>query len=283
MKNTSLVVGGRGLVGSAIFEELTSMGIDVRRTYFNVLPKGKNWWHLDLTKEETISRCLKQVTPDTVYICAAYTNVDKCQDNEQAEQINFHGTGYLIELCKKMGIFPVFFSSSYVFDGVKKSAYTEDDMPKPINDYGLWKMEIEGYVLDAGGLVIRTVGVFGKEDRNFMSQVLRIKKHDSIHVPDDQYMNPIWANDLAKISAELVEKGHFGITHVAGDTKMSKFDWAKQIQIYSGLTDLGKIYPSYGTRQTAKRPENGCLNTDKLFKSIPIPNFYTSLNRALLN
>lgn len=66
---------------------------------------------------------------------------------------------------------------------------------------------------------------------------------------------------------------------MAGDTAMSKFDWARQIQTYSERTDLGKIYPSYGARQTAKRPENGCLRIDKVYA----PNFHESLIQALLN
>jgi dTDP-4-dehydrorhamnose reductase len=83
-----------------------------------------------------------------------------------------------------------------VFDGVKKDPYTELDKPSPINDYGMCKMEVEGMVLNSAGLVIRTVGVFGNDPKNFMTQVLSIKAYDSLHVPDDQYLNPIWGQDL---------------------------------------------------------------------------------------
>lgn len=283
----SLVVGGNGLVGSAIYKVLSSLNSDCYRTYHSKPPTNhadKSWVKLDLLDLHGMRMLLSRLEPSIIYLCAAYTNVEMCQGNTVAMDINVEGTQQLIKLCAEFGTHVVFFSSSYVFDGTKKTPYKEWDSPRPINDYGLWKMEVEGQVLAYGGLVIRTVGVFGSDDKNFLSQILSLKKYDSLHIPDDQYMNPIWSMDLAKAAIQLSanrDERVTGIMHVAGDTNLSKFDWAKSALIATNRWNEGKVYPSYGTRQIAKRPENGCLDTSLLNSyGIETPNFHKGLLEA---
>ena len=281
-----LVVGGYGLVGSTLYKLLSDGSQAVWRTYSK--DGYRNDAHsklLDLRDDYSMTRVLREVSPDVVYICAGNTNVDACEGSKDAFDVNLTGTMRLVELCRNSrlkNIRIVFFSSSYVFDGVQETPYKEQDKPRPINDYGLCKMEIEGAVLNSDGLVIRTVGVFGNDPKNFMSQILAVRKYDSIRVPDDQYLNPIHADDLVKITKVLAHMEVAGIIHVAGDVCMSKFDWARQIQLYHP-NGLGKIRPSYGAKQAARRPENGCLSTNRLSGSfrIPTPNFHHTLTRAI--
>lgn len=272
-RKTVLVVGGYGLVGEQIFDVLRHHYKNryyTVRSHHKTVPyevNGKRC-HINLLNESTFDLALAEVKPDIVYLCAAFTNVDKCEDCPQAFDVNMTGTLKFIKECQRRNIRVVFFSSSYVFDGNNTDFYFEDDLPNPRNKYGQYKLEAENHVLARDdGLVIRTVGVFGEGGKNFKSQVLSINDA-MLYVPTDQFMNPIHARDLAKLSIKVEEMGLSGIINIAGDRCVSKYWWARGLRQTHGMSDIN-ILPVDGEHQKAKRPKNACLSINKLRRFIP--------------
>lgn len=267
---TALVVGGFGLVGTELYRQLKRKGVDVYRSHHRRIPYGNGKRvHINLCNETTFGMALADIKPDVVYLCAAYTNVDECETDPTAFEINVKGTTKFIEECHRRDIRVVFYSSSYVFDGTSTFAYREDDYPHPLNKYGLWKLEVEGYVLyKPNGLVIRTVGVFGENGKNFKARILNLGNNDTVYIPDNQTMNPIHAKDLAKYSIDVEQTGYSGIINIAGLATTTKYYWAKMIRVHAGKTTKN-IFPTSEPEQKACRPKNGSLDITKLMTVIP--------------
>jgi dTDP-4-dehydrorhamnose reductase len=160
------------------------------------------------------------------------------------------------------------------------------DVANPINSYGRQKLTVENMILKSKlpSLIIRTVGVYGEErqKKNFAKQVIStVFKGQKVICPNDQKMNPILSVDLAKITIKLAEK-HTGLWHVAGDTCVTKFEFAKRIAGYFGLGSLVEGVSTEQMKQIAKRPLNGCLDCSELNRAgINIPSFDTGLTNFL--
>lgn len=272
----SLIIGARGLVGTALRKRLPDAlcGIPVE-TY------EKNEVYADITKYETLFKVFSSYRPQVVYLPAAIAHVDKCED-AGTNIVNVRGATTVLRLCEAFDSKLVYFSSSYVFDGKKDTPYLPQDDPVPLNNYGRQKLIVENMILqsDTPHLIIRTVGVYGVErlKKNFAKQVISaIFKGQKVYAPVDQYMNPILSDDLAKISIRLAEK-YAGIWHVAGDTCVSKHEFARQIASYFALENLIFGVRTSDMKQKAVRPENGCLDCSELERiGIPVPKFYDGL------
>lgn len=277
----SLIIGAGGLVGSALTRCLPNalQGIQMEASE----PQQR---YIDITKQETLLKVFREFRPEVVYLAAAIAHVDKCEDYGTAT-VNVRGTTNVIRLCEQLGIKLVWFSSSYVFDGLSNRPYLVDDSTHPLQSYGIQKDAIEGLIslsnLDC--LIIRTVGVFGTErkKKNFAKQVISsVFLGKTVYAPDDQWMNPILSDDLAKISVQLSENGVSGIHHVAGDTCCTKYDFAKRIAGYFGYSDLVKPVRTEDMNQKALRPKMGCLDCSDLFSyGVSIPSLDRGLQRFL--
>jgi dTDP-4-dehydrorhamnose reductase len=275
-----LIIGARGLVGSALAKRIPDalLGISVE-------PKEKNQVYTDVAKYETLLRVFSTYRPKTVYLAASIAHVDKCEDLGTS-LVNVKGAIEILRLCESFESKLVYFSSSYVFDGEKKEPYSTLDVANPINSYGRQKLTVENMILKSKlpSLIIRTVGVYGEErqKKNFAKQVIStVFKGQKVICPNDQKMNPILSVDLAKITIKLAEK-HTGLWHVAGDTCVTKFEFAKRIAGYFGLGSLVEGVSTEQMKQIAKRPLNGCLDCSELNRAgINIPSFDTGLTNFL--
>ena len=278
---STLILGGRGLVGSAIKRQVHDAIVGV-----SVEPKEDDQVYADVTKYETLFKVFKNFRPETVYLPAAIAHVDACE-SQGTDVVNVRGAMTVLRLCESFGSKLVYFSSSYVFDGEKGSPYTVLDDPMPVNHYGHQKLTVENLILqgDTPFLIIRTVGVYGIErlKRNFAKQVISaVFSGKPVFAPDDQWMNPILSTDLAKITVRLTTHGHEGIWHVAGNTCMTKYEFAQRIASYFGLESM--VYPTSSDemKQKAKRPRNACLDCSELERvGIPVPDFDSGLIRFL--
>ena len=255
----SLIIGARGLVGSALARQIPDaiLGIPVEA-------KHPNERYTDLTKYETLFKVFSKDRPDVVYLPAAIAHVDKCEESAGTDVVNVRGAITVLRLCESFNAKLVYFSSSYVFDGTKKEPYTIQDETHPINKYGVQKETVEKTILtsDAKYVIVRTVGVYGTErlKKNFAKQVISaIFQAKKVFVPTDQIMNPILSNDLARLSIGLADK-YQGLFHVAGDTCLSKYDFAVKIATQFGLQKLIIPKTTEEMQQKAPRPKNGCLN-----------------------
>lgn len=256
--NSSLIIGARGLIGSALARQIPDaiLGIPVE-------PKTKNQVYLDLTKYETGLRVFDKHRPKIVYLAGSIAHVDRCEDSLGTNIVNVRGAVETLRLCEAFESKLIYFSSSYVFDGEKDTPYTTLDTPNPINQYGKQKLTVENAILASRipALIIRTVGVYGTErlKKNFAKAVISsIFRGQKVITPNDQKMNPILSDDLAKVVVRLAEKQK-GLWHVAGDTCLTKYGFAKEIAKYFRLESLIEGVSSEEMKQAAKRPKNGCL------------------------
>ena len=276
----NLIIGARGLVGSALSNPRllpdAKLGVQVEA-------KTPNQVYIDITKYETLFKVFSDYRPQVVYLPASITHVDKCEDIS-TNIVNVRGAITVLRLCEQFESKLVYFSSSYVFDGEAKSPYPVTAETNPINNYGKQKETVERTILqsDAKFVIIRTVGVFGEErqKKNFAKSVLSaVFAGRKVFAPSDQFMNPILSVDLARISVQLAERGQ-GLFHVAGDTTLSKFDFAHKIASYFKLENLVIPTTSEEMEQRAPRPKMGALDCSGLKDiGLEVPSF----ERCVLN
>lgn len=277
----TLIIGARGLVGSALARQIpnATLGIPVEA-------KKPNERYIDITKYETLFKVFSNERPDVVYLPAAIAHVDRCEESAGTDVVNVRGAITVLRLCESFNAKLVYFSSSYVFDGTKKEPYTPQDETHPINKYGVQKELVERAILksDAKYVIVRTVGVYGTErlKKNFAKQVISaIFSGKTVYAPSDQTMNPILSTDLARLSIRLAEK-YQGLFHVAGDTCLSKYDFAQKIAKQFSLESLVKPKTTEEMQQKAPRPKNGCLDCGGLKElGLFVPSFEQGLVKFL--
>lgn len=204
-------------------------------------------------------------------ICGAFCWVDGCENQkDKAYAINAAGAGKVAAAATKIAKAKVvFYSTDYVFDG-KTGMYTEDAAVNPLNEYGRSKLQGELLVMSAapGALIIRTTGVFGPEARkkNFVNQLIKKSNAgEEMPCPTDQVSNPTYTHDLALATFRLVNASETGVFNVAGPETLDRLSFAEKVSGILGL-DTSKLsgFTTDNIGQTATRPLNGGLNTDKL-------------------
>lgn len=217
-----LVTGANGMLGQDLCPILEDVGAFVIETDVDTL---------DITNAEQVKQVLTDIRPDMVIHCAAYTNVDKAEEDlKTAELINVTGTENIAEACGKLGITLVYISTDYVFDGESVEPYTPEDLPNPINNYGATKYEGEEAVrsLCEKYYVVRTSWLYGHHGKNFVETMLNLAKKDEIKVVDDQVGCPTWTVELANGILKLLSKP-YGTYHVCGSGFTTWYGFAKEI------------------------------------------------------
>lgn len=276
----SLVIGASGLVGSALMRQLGPSAVGTVNTADT--ENGK-YRQLNITNMQELDNIMSKEDPEIVYIPAGITSVDKCEEQRALTSItNIGGIKNVLGFCLYRKV--VFFSTSYLFDGKKDSPYDIYNVAHPLNIYGQQKLEMESYIQMhlENWVIVRTVGVFGKEKRNknFPAQIIRaLTLGNEIHVPMDQIMNPVLSDDLAKRTISLGEL-HQGMFHVSGDVCLSKYQFAKDIAFRADLDEkLIVATDSKNMRQSADRPKNGCLDCSSLVNvGMSVPSYYKGLS-----
>jgi dTDP-4-dehydrorhamnose reductase len=229
-----LIIGASGLVGSHVLAEAVFRGHEVVGTY-----RANPWVglvKLDLADPDATAELLRSISPDWVVHAASWTWVDGCEsDPVRAMEENCRQPAMLAALCKKNGCRFAYFSTTYVFDGMR-APYSEEDLPGPVNVYARSKWEGEQAVmksLDGGALIPRVIFVWGREpqEKNFACQVVRaIREGRTMRVPSDQTGNPTWAGDIAGWLVDLMEANEAGVWNlVSGEPGMTKSGWASEI------------------------------------------------------
>ncbi len=262
-----LVIGGSGQLGSALMSCLKNF--DVYGTYSK--NKKKGLIRLDITNEKNVEDVLDKIKPDFVINTAALTHVDKCEDErELAYKINVLGNNYLFKKCLKIGSRLVFISTYYVFDG-KKSWYSETDIPNPLNVYAETKLEAEEDTLESPfNLVVRASKIYswGLDKRNFLARLITsLRNGKKFETTNDQYNNPISAEDLAFCIKRLIEEKAAGIYHAGGPDYVNNYEFACISADVFGLNKsliIGKTTDNFNA--AALRPKKCALKTGKIIK-----------------
>jgi dTDP-4-dehydrorhamnose reductase len=207
-----LVLGGRGMLGRDLVTVLSGRPERHRVTAWDIED-------IDIIDKYAVDRALGRDSFEVVVNCAAYTAVDKAeQDKETALAVNARGARNVAAAARAAGSRNVLLSTDYVFDGSKQGAYREDDEPCPANYYGYTKLMGERLTgeVDPDCLIVRTQWLYGAAGKNFVETMLKLAETNKpLSVVDDQQGSPTWTADLARAIALLVEGRCRGIYHVS--------------------------------------------------------------------
>lgn len=252
----ALVLGASGRIGKALFSQLSQGGSLVVGTYFsNPFPKGV---YLDLRDYEQVKDIFCSEEFDVVFVPAAETNVDRCEEGALVNTIGIETITFVLANYSPTTRI-VFFSTDFVFPG--EGTFSTLDLVHPINQYGREKVYAEHHVLSTPGdhIIVRTSWVFD-EGHNFITWVAKeLNNHKTLTLSENQTGNPSFAPDVAKAAISLAkDKYSQGIYHVCGKHNMSRFEVGSIIQSH---LEKGEVIPGEPEPQLAHRPENLGLST----------------------
>ena len=234
-----LLLGATGQVGHELTRTLAPLG--------TVAAPGRDT--VDLTAPDTIRRAVAETAPDLIVNAAAYTDVDGAEDEpERAAALNAEAPRVLAAAAREVGAWCVHYSTDYVFDGEKRTPYTEKDAPNPLGVYGRTKRAGERAVQAASDrhVILRTSWVYSARRSNFVRTMLQLAdEHDTLTVVDDQTGVPTWAGWCAEATASICDRllaqddaSQSGIYHLAGTGQTSWYGFAKAIFAQFGRTDV---------------------------------------------
>lgn len=257
-----LVTGGNGQLGNEL--RVLSNSLSHRFTFVDLD-------ELDITDGLAVSRFFKQDPPDVCINCAAYTAVDKAEeDNALAYAVNADGPENLAVVCNEHGALLIHVSTDFVFDGKADSPYSTHHPVSPINVYGASKAEGEQRVLLIAQRVIlvRTSWVYSSFGGNFVKTMIRLgKERDSLNVVDDQKGQPTYARDLASALLTIIDHSdriQNGIYHYSNKGAISWCDFAAAIMKEYGLDCKVNPIPSAQYPTPAERPAYSVLDLSSL-------------------
>lgn len=266
---TVLVVGATGQLGSDVVAVAEKRGLSVVALTHAAA---------DVTRPDTLRAAFTQYQPAAVINCAAFHQVDRCEDDpEQAFLVNAVGALHVARAARAIGARTVYVSTDYVFDGRKpapldgvptpETAYTPDDVPNPLNVYGASKLAGENLTrqADPDAIIVRVASLFGKagsrgKGGNFVETILRkARAGEELKVVADQWMSPTWTVDAANQILDAAQSGTTGTLHATSGGACSWWEFAQEICTCAGLeTVVGKSkaddWPS-----KAKRPVNSAM------------------------
>jgi dTDP-4-dehydrorhamnose reductase len=255
--------------------------------------------NISVTDESHLLSAVVAFNPDLVINAAAYTSVDKAEDDKEAAfAVNRDGAGFVAAAAKAAGVPVIHLSTDYVFDGRKQAPYRETDPTNPLNVYGESKLAGEIAIASSTSnyVILRTSWVCSPIGHNFVKTMLRLAHdRDEIAVVDDQWGCPTFASDLAAVIISIGDKlasvddrsRFYGIYHASGAGETTWYRFAREIMAQSAAKSgpacrVRAIASSeYPTR--AKRPAYSCLDCSKIKRVFGIspPSWQTSLQACL--
>lgn len=269
-----LITGASGLLGSKLSELARIRKCKVYAAYNQHKPVNGIPIKFDVSNRNAVEKAFGKIKPEAVVHAAALTNVDKCEsEKELAWKINVEGTKTIAESCKKHHAFLVYISTDYVFDG-EKGMYSEKDEPAPINYYGLTKLKGEEsiknltneYCIARSSVIYGSIPAIGKI--NFALWLLhKLKRRERVKIVTDQWNSPTSNTNLANMVLEVLEEKLTGTFHLAGATRLSRYEFSQLLAKNFSL-DMNLITPvsSKDIPWIAKRPKDSSLDIDKAYQ-----------------
>lgn len=265
-----LVTGANGQLGFDLIKELVKKKIEV-------IPLDVK--EMDLTDKESVNKVLgfhAKNGLDAIIHCAAYTAVDKAEDESNLTyKVNVLGTSYISDICKKYNITLMYISTDYVFDGQHSGFIKEDALENPINIYGMTKHMGELLVKQVEKFfIVRISWVFGINGNNFIKTMLNLaKSKKELSIIDDQVGSPTYTKDLSVLLSTMIQTKKYGIYHATNEGVCSWYEFAKEIFKKSNIDITINRISSDEYITKAKRPKNSKMSKDKLvengFKLLP--------------
>lgn len=287
------VTGVCGQLGYDVMNELAKRNIEaVGSDIKEICEHDFTYVSLDITNQIMVNKVIKEIKPDVIVHCAAWTAVDAAEDEDKKElvkNINVNGTKFIAEAAKAVNAKMVYISTDYVFDGQGKTPWQPDSKDyAPLNVYGQTKLEGELAIVNTldNYFIIRIAWVFGLNGNNFIKTMLNLStKYKEIRVVDDQVGTPTYTFDLAKLIVDMIQTEKYGYYHVTNEGGyISWYDFANEIfkQANVEINVIPVTTEEYGVSK-AKRPFNSRLDKSKLIKNgfKPLPTWQDALNRYL--
>ena len=278
------LIGNRGMLGT----ELSNL-----MEYLNIPYIGTDR-DVDITNPDALNGYADNKQIKYIINCAAYTAVDKAEDDvANCEKLNNLGASNIAIFSKNIQARFVHISTDYVFDGTASVPYKEDDLVNPIGVYGRTKRDGETAILKSNpnSYIIRTAWLYGRYGNNFVSTMIKLmNERPELKVVNDQKGSPTWAYDLSRIIIEFVKTGiPFGIYHYSNEGSITWYDFA--CEIYRQGKELGLINNNCSIKpctsaefpSKVKRPNYSVLDKGKikLMLNISIPQWQDSLREYL--
>lgn len=292
---TFLVLGANGQVGRELLRALAPLGHIVATTRSGTLADGTPCETADFDCPEALPALLDRLQPQAVVNAAAYTAVDRAeQEPEAAFRANAQAPGVIAHWCAQAGVPLVHYSTDYVFDGQGARPYREDDATAPLGVYGVSKLAGEQAVRDAGGshLILRTAWVYAAHGKNFLRTMLRLAgERDELRVVADQIGTPTSAALIADVTAQLLQRQTLmsGIWHLtaSGQTSWHGFAQAllRQAHAQGLIARMPRVEPiataDYPT--PAQRPTWSVLDNSKLQREfgVELPEWQAGMRDVL--
>ena len=279
------VAGAEGQLGKEVMEYCKVLNIECI---------GKDLPDFDITDLDKVLHIAKDIKPDLIYNCAAYTAVDLSEkEYKKAFLVNGLGARNLALAARRQAAGIVHISTDAVFDGTKSSPYREDDIPNPVNTYGASKLYGEALVKEQNpdSYILRTSWLYGEHgENNFVTRIRRngikaLKEHKPLKVVNDQRGTPTWTKNLVEQSFALLKTNEFGTYHCSNEGECTWFDFAKEIvRVYNIDVKLRPCstdeYPGIAKRGKVSVLENFNLKAKGLNIMLPwkkaFENFYSS-------
>jgi dTDP-4-dehydrorhamnose reductase len=267
----AVIIGANGQLGSDLVNQFLANRIDV-------VPMTHE--QLQVENIDSVEGAIRSLKPAIVVNTAAFHVVPKCEDNPQrAFQVNALGALNVAKACETIGALNVYFSTDYVFDGLKRSPYLELDKPNPLNVYASTKLLGEYYTLNysSRNLVLRVSGLYGKvpcraKGGNFITTILRsAKEKPEIRVVNDEILTPTPTREIAEKTIDLVTAGVFGLFHLTSEGECSWFEFTQTIFNRLNITTplfpcsvrdfpMAVKRPTYSVLENARAKDEGIPN-----------------------
>lgn len=263
-----LVTGVKGQLGFDVCKELDKRNIE---------NKGIDRDDCDITDEQAVLSYIKNYAPDVVVHCAAYTAVDRAEDEKEiCYNVNVKGTEYIARACKEIDAKMVYISTDYVFEGTGDKAYEVQDNTAPDNTYGITKYQGEEAVrkILSKYFIIRISWVFGINGNNFINTMMKLgESRSELNVVADQIGSPTYTYDTAPLICDMIATEKYGIYHATNEGYCSWADLAEYIFSVTGQKVLVHHIKSEEYPTKASRPKNSRLSKASLdnagFKRLP--------------
>ena len=272
-----LVTGVKGQLGHDIVNECKEKNIEA---------VGVDIEEMDITDAKKVAEVIKEGNYDAVIHCAAWTAVDKAEDEvELCTKVNVDGTRNIANICKELDIPMMYFSTDYVFDGQGETEWKEYDERDPLNVYGQTKYEGELIVETLPKhFIVRIAWVFGINGNNFIKTMLRLgKERGAVCVVDDQIGSPTYTYDLSKLVVDMIQTDKYGIYHATNEGLCSWYEFACEIFKQAGMSVEVTPVDSNAFPAKAKRPNNSRMSKAMLDKNGfgRLPTWQDALSRYL--
>ena len=296
-----LVTGVGGQLGHDVVNELVSrgyeaVGSDIQPSYAGIQDHTAVtkvlYVQLDITDQTAVEKKVKDIHPDVIIHCAAWTAVDAAEEESNKDKvhaINALGTQYIAEAARAVDAKMVYISTDYVFDGQGERPWEPDDKCyAPLNVYGQSKLDGELAVSSilSKYFIVRIAWVFGLNGKNFIKTMINVgKTHDTVRVVNDQIGTPTYTLDLARLLVDMIETEKYGYYHATNEGGyISWFDFCCEFYRQYGLntTVIPVTTKEYGLSKAA-RPFNSRLDKSKLISAgfAPLPVWQDAVRRYL--